>query len=254
MYNALLTTLFAGLSTVLGALLAKNSENTKLEAFSLSFATGIMLSLACTQLIPKASENLSVIMTSVLLVFGVILSLLLDIVIPHHHDDDENKPILKEPGHYIDECECSHGHSISQGMVIALLLHNVLEGLANGLTSLSDVKLGISMALAIAIHNIPIGTTLAIAAVSSGHSKSKAVLYCLLIGLAQPLGALIGIGICNFAFTAVLMSASQAIVAGVLIFIAFDEMWPMALKTESRNLNIIVMIIGVVFILLSEAL
>jgi ZIP family zinc transporter len=45
---------------------------------------------------------------------------------------------------------------------LAMTLHNIPEGLGVYLSSLSDMRLGIQLALAIALHNIPEGMAVAI--------------------------------------------------------------------------------------------
>lgn len=250
---AILVTLVAGLSTMVGALLVSHVRKNSFEVISLAFATGIMLMIAIGELIPEATEALGIPLTLVLFVAGALLSLVLDVVIPHHHheDDDDHE---EEPGHYIDDCECAHGETISRGMIIALLLHNILEGLATGVTVVSDSRLGISMAIGIAIHNIPIGATLAISVRSAGGKRTKAILDSALVGLSQPLGALVGVLFFQGSSMGGILSACMAIVAGILVFISFDELWPAARLSGSRKLTIIALLIGICFIPITEAL
>lgn len=249
---SIVVTLIAGLSTIMGSLFVSKNRNKELEAFSLAFATGIMLMIALGELIPQSSETIGITKTLIFLAFGAVLSLLLDIVIPHHHHDEEETDMHKTPGHYIDECECSHHDSVSKGMIIALVLHNILEGLATGMTVFSNTKLGINMGLGIALHNIPIGTTLAVSLMSAGKKKRQAIKLSGIVGLSQPLGALIGIAFFSIFSNPMILSICMALVSGILIFISFDELWPTARTYGSRNLNIIALIIGICFIPLTE--
>lgn len=245
-----ITTLCAGLATVFGALFVSNGENKKLQGFALAFATGIMLMIAIGELLPDSLESLGLVSSIVFMAIGILLSLFLDLVLPHHHDHDDDHD--KQPGHYIDECECSHHDTVSKGMVIALLLHNIIEGFATGLTAVSDSRLGISMALGIALHNIPIGATLAISLMSAGKTKIRSMIDTTLIGLSQPLGAFIGLCMFGFSATSIILSYAMALVGGILIFIAFDELWPAARNSASRNLSIIALTFGLCFIPLTE--
>ena len=249
---AVLVTLFAGLATVVGALFVKRVRNTALGAFSLSFATGIMLMVALGELFTEALEELGVVYALLCLVFGAMLSLILDIVIPHHHDhEDEHEQV---PGHYLNDCECAHEDHISGGMIIALVLHNILEGLATGVAVVSNARLGINMAIGIAIHNIPIGTTLAVSMMSAHKTRSKALLAAALVGLSQPVGALLGTSIFSNVITAAVLAVCNATVAGILVFISFDELWPAARKSGSRNLTIAALLVGICFVPLTELL
>ena len=85
-----LVTLSAGLSAVLGAALVRRVRNTDFSAFSLSFATGIMLMVALGELLPEALESVGIICSLICVVAGALLSLILDVAIPHHHHHDEH--------------------------------------------------------------------------------------------------------------------------------------------------------------------
>lgn len=244
----ILVTLVAGLSTVLGAILASRVKSKGFEAFSLAFATGLMLMISLGGMLPDSFEGIGTVYTLLFMALGAFLSLSLDLLFPHHHDDED------EPGHYINECECSHSHVVSKGMVLALVLHNVIEGIATGVATQSNLHLGISMALGIAIHNVPIGATLAVSVMSSGASMGQAVLKAVLVGLAQPLGALVGVLFLHGSQANSALSACMAVVAGILVFISFDELWPAARREGARNLTIIALLLGICFIPLSEML
>lgn len=245
----ILVTLLAGLATVLGASFVKRVRNTKVSAFSLAFAAGIMLMIALGELVPEAFESLGEITSLVFLVIGALLSLVLDIVLPHHHHHEE-----EAPGHYIEDCECVHDHDDARGIIVALVLHNVLEGFATGVTVTTDIALGITMAIGIAIHNIPIGTTLAVSVMSAGKKRKDAIITATLVGLSQPFGALIGQLIFDGSVNEEILAVCMAIVAGIMVFISFDELWPAARKSGSRNLTIIALVIGICFIPVTEML
>lgn len=254
MLTPILVTAIAGLATVIGAILINPNKTSKLEACSLAFAAGIMLTISLGDLLPQAMEAVGIPLGLLFLIIGATLSLILDVLFPHHHDHDEGHELEKEPGHYINVCECSHQHEISRGMIVALLLHNIIEGLATGVTVVSNTRLGINMAIGIALHNIPIGATLAVSVMSAGHNKSNAVLKSAIVGLAQPVGAFIGAVIFRGAISSSALSACMAIVAGILVFISFDEMWPAARSCGSRNLTIGALLVGICFIPLTEML
>lgn len=239
----LLITACAGFATVIGSLFVSKKRNDQLFSFALAFATGLMLMISLGELIPEAFEGIGIPLSLLFVALGAAVSLLLDIILPHHHHDHDGHD-EKEPGHFIDECECAHEDTVSRDMIIALLLHNILEGLALGITCADDISLGFGMALGIAIHNIPIGTTLGIAVVSAGKKRIEAILDAALVGLSQPVGALLGL----LFFQNADLSICMALVAGTLIFISFDELWPAARKNGKRNLIIAALILGICFI------
>ncbi len=246
--TAILVTMVAGLATTLGAVLASRVKGKIFQSFSLAFATGIMLMISLGEMLPDAFEAIGIPWTLVFMVVGAFLSLALDLLFPHHHDEEE------EPGHYINECECSHSETISHGMVVALVLHNILEGIATGVAVESDLRLGLSMALGIAIHNVPIGATLCVSLMSAGEGRGKAILNAVLVGLSQPLGAVLGLLVLTGNSAQSALNVCMALVSGILIFISFDELWPAARKTGSRNMTIVALLLGICFIPISEIL
>jgi zinc transporter, ZIP family len=246
--TAFLVTLVAGLSTTLGAVLASKVKGKTFQSFSLAFATGIMLMISLGEMLPDAFDGIGTPLALVLMVAGAFLSLALDLLFPHHHDEEE------EPGHYINECECSHSQTISHGMVAALILHNVIEGVATGVAVESDLRLGLSMALGIAIHNVPIGATLCVSLMSAGESRGKAIFNAVLVGLSQPLGAVLGLLVLTGSAAQSGLNACMALVAGILIFISFDELCPASRKNGSRNMTIVALLLGICFIPITEIL
>ena len=75
--------------------------------------------------------------------------------------------------------------------MIAIILHNVPEGIATFISSSKDISLGISLAIAITLHNIPEGISISIPIYYSTKSKFKALLYTFISGVSEPIGALI---------------------------------------------------------------
>ena len=69
--------------------------------------------------------------------------------------------------------------------MIAIILHNVPEGIATFVATNSDVSLGISLAIAIAMHNIPEGISISIPIYYSTGSRKKAVLYTCISALSD---------------------------------------------------------------------
>ncbi len=263
-----LVTACAGLATVLGALLVftRFSQKSKLVASSLAFATGVMLCIALGELLPEGVEIgveawgavPGTLIPVGLFGMGALLSWVLDIVFPHEHEHGSAEcsegVVHEEPGHFIDtEFERHDIDRAGKGMVLALMLHNIVEGMATGMTAAGDLRLGLGMALAIALHNIPIGATLALP-VGYGGSKGVAIWTALLVGLTQPLGALIGVLFFGVSASPVVMGMLTSFVAGILVFISFDELWPAAQHGGGRSRSILMLLVGICFMLVTERL
>ena len=240
---AFLVTFSAGLATVLGAFLVSVGKKVKLESCSLAFATGIMLSISLTELLPESVSLLDVPLSILMFFAGGLVSLIIDFLLPHSHGHGE-----EEPGHYISECECTHSHDVSMVMIIALVLHNIIEGLVTGITASNNIRFGWALAIGIALHNIPIGLTLSESVVSSGKKKAEAVLICAAVGMTQPLGALIGMLLFGHGSHDNMMGILMAVTSGILVYISFNELWPAVREYNNRKATIIMLFLGIIFI------
>ena len=134
---------------------------------------------------------------------------------------------------------------------LAVGIHNFPEGMAVFISSLADPGTGISIAVAIAIHNIPEGITVSVPVYHATGSRKKAFVYSMLSGLAEPLGALAAwLIFAPFLSTALLMLIFAA-VAGVMVFISFDELLPLAEEYGEHHISIFGLICGMLVMAIS---
>ena len=92
-------------------------------------------------------------------------------------------------------------------------LHNFPEGLATFLSTLADPKVGVILAVAIAIHNIPEGLCVAMPVYYATGSRWKAFGWALLSGVSEPLAAVLGWAVLASVFSDVLYATLFGIVA-----------------------------------------
>lgn len=120
---------------------------------------------------------------------------------------------------------------------VVLFAHSLPEGLAIGTAYASTTAgLGVFVILAIAIQNIPEGTSVAIPMEASGFSASQQFWAAVATSIPQPIGAAV-------AFLAVekvsgLLPVSFAFAAGAMLALVAIEMVPEALRREGRKLGI----------------
>ena len=144
----------AGLSTLLGCFcLFFQKSNQKVLIGSLSFAAGVMICVSLFDLLPNAWKLFqsvywyfpSFLLLALFWVAGFIFSMLIDKFFP---EDSEGKS------------EHHHLYRIGLISMLAIILHNIPEGIATFMASTADQKLGLSLAIAIALHNIPEGISI----------------------------------------------------------------------------------------------
>lgn len=243
----LILSVFAGLSTVLGALIIfiSNKKSNKLITFSLSFSAGVMISVSLTDLLLSSIETLSKIhgtatgiTFSLLFMFiGGIFAFLIDKLIPSDNmSNDNNKSLFR----------------VGLVSTVALMIHNFPEGIATFVSGYHNTSLGISIALAISLHNIPEGIAIALPIYYSTRSKIKAFKFTLLSGLAEPLGAFLAFLFLRPYINENVLSIIFSIVAGIMIYISFTELLPKANSYKENYVYITSIFLGLCIIPLSH--
>jgi zinc transporter, ZIP family len=248
-------TLFAGLSTGIGSLLAffTKHTNTKFLSIALGFSAGIMIYVSFVEILVKAqesflgilqNESMAAIYTTIAFFSGIFLILVIDKLV---HEPDNPHEIHNVEEMNIEQQETKkekHLYKVGIFTAISIAIHNFPEGLATFISALKDPALGIPIAIAIAIHNIPEGIAVSIPIFYATKSRKKAFYYSFLSGLAEPVGAIIGFLILMPFINDFLLGFVFAAVAGIMVFISLDELLPAAEKYGEHHLSIYGLIAG----------
>ena len=104
--------------------------------------------------------------------------------------------------------------------------------------------MGITIALAIALHNIPEGISVATPIYYSTGNKWKAFRYSLFSGLAEPLGALIVFMILGDSASDEILSCSFALIAGIMVYISLDCLLPSSWELGDRKTSLLGLLLG----------
>jgi zinc transporter, ZIP family len=249
---ALGLTLFAGLSTGIGSVLAffTKTTNTRFLSLALGFSAGVMIYVSMIEIFFKAKESLVGQMgeqlgygITILSFFGGIVFIgLIDYLIPSGENPHEVKMVEEmEKGSLTRDPKLMKMGSFT---ALAIAIHNFPEGLATFTASLSDPALGVAIAVAIAIHNVPEGIAVSVPIYYATSSKKKAFLYSFLSGLAEPLGALIGYLLLMPFLNPAVFGILFAAVAGIMVFISLDELLPAAREYGKHHWSIYGLIAG----------
>ena len=248
---ALLLTLFAGLASGIGGLLAftKLANNAKFFASSLGFSAGVMIYVSFLEIIPKGLAALNENFTSSVsewiaiggFFIGIIFILLIDQLIPHEQNPHE----IKEKN--------QNSSLMRMGLfsAFAIALHNFPEGMATFYAALEDIRLGIGITVAIALHNIPEGIAIALPIYQATKNRVKAFNLALISGLAEPIGALIGFLIFSSILPTSVFGVIFPFVAGIMVYISLDELLPTSEKYGHHHLSILGLIGGMAVMALS---
>ena len=138
--------------------------------------------------------------------------------------------------------------------MIAIILHNIPEGIATYLSTESNFKLGLSLTIAIALHNIPEGISIALPIYYGSKSRGKALIYTLFSALSEPLGALLAYLFLSKTITNNIMGILMSLIAGIMIQISIYELLPTSLKFKNKKLTILSFILGIFFMIMNHIL
>ncbi|QYZ80485.1 zinc transporter ZupT [Methanofollis formosanus] len=239
-------TLLAGLSTGLGSLMAffTRRTSTRFLSAALGFSAGVMLYVSFVELLVGAMETAGAPVATVAFFCGVGVIALIDRVVPYPQNPHEVRKVEA-----INEGEGKRretGGLYRTGLLTAaaIALHNMPEGMATFSGALLDPGIGVAIAVAIAIHNIPEGIAVSVPIYYATGSRWMAFLYSLLSGLAEPAGAVVAFLILLPYLSGAVLGILFAVVAGIMVFVAVDELLPAAREYGEAHLAVYGLVLG----------
>ena len=240
LYPYILTSL-AGLATLLGTLpiFVKIKNKNNLIASSCAFASGVMICVSVIDLIPEAMRYLSINFNSFLIIILCFIFLMIGIIISFLMDKAIDK--------------ISHKNDLFKvGILsmIAIIFHNIPEGVVTFIVSDRNIMLGISICIAIALHNIPEGISIAIPIYYSTGSKFKAILYTLISALSELVGAILTSLLLYRFINDTILGLILSFTAGIMIQISFNKLLPTG-SSYSLKLARLFFTFGFIFMIIS---
>lgn len=241
-------TIIAGLSTVVGSLifLSRHFCKRKFIGFFLGLSAGVMIYLSFMELLPHAIDNIGLLKANIYFFAGIVVMAVIDFLLPHHYLEER----VCRKYNVVDRRLLSTGFVVTMG----LMIHNFPEGMAVFLSSFTDLKLGIMLAFAVAVHNIPEGVAVAAPIYHATQSRAKAIKYALISGMAEPLGAMIAYLLLKPYLDRNILSYVFAVVAGVMVYISFDELLPTSFRDEYGHNAILGIVAGMILVSISLVL
>lgn len=244
----LLLTLALGIFIILGAIIVfLTKNNDKFVQFSISLAFGVMVMLILFDLLPEAYEiidNGNVIYNIFYILIGgtigFILLKILDCFIPDHDDDPDDDSD--------DDKNLKHIGLVSS---IALVIHNIVEGMAIYLLVTSDLKAGLMASIGVGLHNIPLGMVIASTFYRSNQDKKKTMLIIFGISLSTFIG---GLFICLFNLSNImelLESISLTLTIGMLSYILIMELLPKIIHSKNKKITVSGIGLGIILLIIA---
>lgn len=235
-------TFFIGIFILVGSIIVfVTKNNNKFIHFSISIAFGVMLSLVLIELLPeifeifneKYSSLITIIIMISLILIGIFLLKLIDYFIPDHHKID---------------CETDYKDNFYHiGIVsgIALIIHNVIEGMAVFGSISQSVSLGLMISIGVGIHNIPMGMVITSTLYKANKSIKKTMPFITIVALSTFVGGLIMYLNNSFLLNELILGLLLSLTCGILIYIIFFELLPHIIHSKDKFLNIIGVGLGI---------
>jgi len=250
-------TLLAGLSTGIGSALAFFSRRTNklLLSLSMGFSAGVMIYISFVEILKEAGTVLTRVhgesggawIVTLSFFGGVLVIAGIDRLVPSYENPHEPRPIeeMREP------VESARLSRIGVLAAVAIAVHNFPEGIASFTAVLADPAIGVTIAVAVAIHNIPEGIAISVPIYFATGNRKKAFWWSFLSGLAEPLGALLAFLFLRPFFTDTVFGVLLGSVAGIMVFISLDELFPAAREYGKGHAAIYGLIAGMAVMALS---
>jgi len=236
---------FAGASTLLGGLiyLSNKFNGKKHFNFFLGLSAGVMIYLSFVELLTEAITKIGAFKANVYFFLGILIIAAIDTFLPYHIFEKR----------FCRRLRIADTRLLYSGLftTLALFIHNFPEGMAVFLSSYVNIKFGFLFALAIAIHNIPEGIAVAAPIYHSTLSKSKAMIFTFISGIAEPIGAIFGYLILKPYINNNTLAYIFAFVAGIMVYISFDELLPTCFRNGYNHKAIAGIISGMILVALS---
>ena len=222
----------------------KDAMNPLIQRALTGFAAGVMVAASVWSLLVPAMEQAAdmgrwaFIPAVVGFWLGILFLLALDRTIPHLHQSGGSP-------------EGPHTQLRRTTMlVLAVTLHNIPEGMAVGVV-LAGWMAGngaitaaatLALSIGIAIQNFPEGAVIAIPLHGEGVGKSRAFLYGVLSGAAEPLAAVLAIWAAGLILPALPYLLSFA--AGAMVYVVVEELIPESSAGRHSNLGTLFFAVG----------
>jgi zinc and cadmium transporter len=167
-----------GLLIASGILLINDSRRAQLIPWLVSYAVGVLLGVSMLELLPDALEQLEPSQVFGTLLGGILVFFVLEKLVLWRHC-------------HTHDCEVHDGSAFP--VVIGDAVHNFVDGALIAAAVMYDISAGVSMALAVAAHEIPqeIGDFAIL--LHAGYSRRRALLLNVTSGVAGAAGAVMAL-------------------------------------------------------------
>ena len=239
--------LFTWLMTAIGslAIFSVKPTNKKIMSCLMGFGGGVMIAASFFSLIMPSIEYCNVLNFNILslCIIGFLIGTLMILIIDFY---------ISKKEFTMDEYNKSNIL-----LIFAVIIHNIPEGLAIGVT-FGSIAIGVEnvtlssallLALGIGIQNLPEGAAISMPLATTGMNKFKAYLIGALSAIVEPIAAILGTLL--VLTMRLFLPLMLLIAAAIMIFVVVDDIVPTA-NSYNKRLTSIGFIIGFIIMMILD--
>jgi len=216
------------ITNILGVFIGSgiNSNRYNFVALMYEIAAGMMTGIVCFEMLPESVEISNVYTTILYCIVGVFLTLLMEIYL-NRYNKVKSKKIS----------------TTAIIIILAMSIHNIIEGVAIGSSFIYSTSLGITILIANTIHDIPETVVVGIALNKQKTSTLKRISKSIALALPTAIGAIIGNMIGSISDTYV--AISLAVSGGCMLYIVACDLIPNSKEISKSKFVYLTYIIGI---------
>ena len=216
-----------------GAVIVQKNWDRSYLRYFVALGSGFMLATALVEMVPESIELRGREAPLLVLLGYLIIHFFEHTVTPHFHFGEET---------HHDEFFHSHaGYSV----LVGLIIHTFFDGVAIAAGFLISTWLGVVLFVAVFLHKLPEGFTIASVALASGRGKRNAILGAGLLGAATLFGVLLTSALQGQLKYALPLSG------GVTVYVAATDLLPEVNREPNWRMALLVFV-GVAGLLIMQ--
>jgi ZIP family zinc transporter/zinc and cadmium transporter len=236
-YGLLFSTLAAAGNLLGGAVLtAKTRWDTRFLHTTLALGSGFMLAATVLKMIPASLEAESEWIPLMILAGYLLVQAAEHTVSPHFHFGEET------------HLEVMLGSKVGISALVGLMVHTFFDGVSIGAGFAVSSTLGLLIFVAVVLHKMPEGFTMASIVLASGGNRRLALGSAGVLGLATVLGALLAGSLAGPH-----VRYALAVSAGVTLYVAASDLVPEVNNAHGINSSLL-LFVGVALFWITEHL
>ena len=232
----------AGLADYVGGvLLVRRSPSARALRYFVALGSGFMLAAVLLEMVPEGMKSNPDWAPALMLAGYCAVHLLEHTLVPHFHFGEPSR---------VPHFDGNHGHpgtlsaKTSYSVLIGLATHTFFDGIAIGSGFALSHWLGWILFVAIFLHKIPEGFTVASVMLAGGRSPAAALNSALLLGATTVAGVLV------ISLEPALVRAGLPLSAGVSLYVAATDLVPEVNREPGIRMALVFFLGVVVFFVL----